>query len=597
MLNWFNNLKISKKLVLSFLLVAVIAAAVGVVGLFYIFQINHADTLLYHQNAMGLRYSGASSANFQRIRYNALKMATSDSAAEIEDIAANMGAICDTMDENLSNYETTISGDSTEAAAVFSEITSEWTAFKEYLEKVEQLVRSGNSAQAQKIVLTETQDLGDSLRENLYTLMDLDAAQAEIRSTNNDGRAQTSIIIMIVMIVVGFGISLFLGIYISRIIGNPLSKIAVAAEQLAVGDLNVDIAVKSKDEIGTLADAFQKLIISTQEQARIAQYIADGDLTVDVAVRSTSDVLGNSLSEMLQKFSGVIETIVIAADQVAAGSNLVSNSSISLSQGASEQASSVEELTASLEEISSQTNLNAQNANKANTLTRNAEENAVNGNRQMKEMLSAMTEINESSASINKIIKVIDDIAFQTNILALNAAVEAARAGQHGKGFAVVAEEVRNLAARSANAAKETTEMIESSIKKSEAGTRIANNTAHALDQIVEQVKNAAALVGEIASASAEQASGIEQINQGIMQVSQVVQTNAATSEESAAASEELSTQASRLKETVSIFKMNRLDISNEAASASSLPMNAQAQPLSKSKAQISLAGSGMGKY
>jgi methyl-accepting chemotaxis protein len=211
-----------------------------------------------------------------------------------------------------------------------------------------------------------------------------------------------------------------------------------------------------------------------------------------------------------------------------------------------------------VEEISSQTDINAKNASQANDLAVNAKSYAVQGNSQMKEMLKAMDEINEASANISKVIKVIDDIAFQTNILALNAAVEAARAGQHGKGFAVVAEEVRNLAARSANAAKETTEMIEGSIKKAEGGTKIAKETAEALQKIVTEIEKVAALVNDIAVASNEQAMGISQVNQGIMQVSQVVQSNSATSEEGAAASEELSSQAILLKDMVSRYKLKR---------------------------------------
>ena len=203
---------------------------------------------------------------------------------------------------------------------------------------------------------------------------------------------------------------------------------------------------------------------------------------------------------------------------------------MALSQGATEQASSIEELTTSLEEVSAQTKKNAEYANDANKLAENAKNIAVRGNQQMQEMLTAMAEINEASNNISKIIKVIDDIAFQTNILSLNAAVEAARAGQHGKGFAVVAEEVRNLAARSANAAKETTDLIEGSIQKVEDGTKIANQTAEALNEIVEGVNEVAKIVDNIASASNEQAAAIEQINQGVMQISRVVQSNSVTS-------------------------------------------------------------------
>jgi len=252
----------------------------------------------------------------------------------------------------------------------------------------------------------------------------------------------------------------------------------------------------------------------------------------------------------------LLDRVDTAAEQVAAGTRQVSDGSQAISQGANEQASSIEELTASITQIAAQTKQNAISANQANDLTLSAKNDAGHGNDQMKAMQSAMAEINGASENISKIIKVIDDIAFQTNILALNAAVEAARAGVHGKGFAVVAEEVRNLAARSANAAKETTALIEGSIRKTEAGTKIADETAVALANIVEGVEKAAQLVSKIAEASNEQANAISQVNNGIDQMNQVVQTNSATSEETAASAQELSSQAEMLKNMVQSFNL-----------------------------------------
>lgn len=358
--------------------------------------------------------------------------------------------------------------------------------------------------------------------------------------------------------------------------GNNLSKafddLAIMADDSATQEMTTIDAEIDKAIMMAAITATIIIIIALALSLRLAHNIADriarlatnagiiagGDLTqtLEVTAHDEIGIAAENFETMRRELNQSMAEIHVAANQVAAGAQNVSQASVSLSQGAAEQASSVEELSASISEISSQTASNAANAEKANELTDVARSHAKVGDADMQEMLGAMEEINTASANISKIIKVIDEIAFQTNILALNAAVEAARAGQHGKGFAVVAEEVRNLAARSAKAAKETTELIEDSMAKVEHGRAIAGKTAESLQSIMANVSEVADIVSAIAKASGEQKVALEQIDQGVLQVSQVVQSNSATSEEAASASEELSAQAERLRDTAARFKL-----------------------------------------
>jgi len=290
--------------------------------------------------------------------------------------------------------------------------------------------------------------------------------------------------------------------------------------------------------------------------AKELEAVANGDLTVDVEVLSEDDVLGQSLQNTVINLNFMFGEISSAAAQVTAGAGQIAEGAQTLAQGSTEQAASVEQLSASISEIAANTKENASKAERAATLANTIMANAEKGSRQMDEMTSAVKDINAASQSISKVIKVIDDIAFQTNILALNAAVEAARAGQHGKGFAVVAEEVRNLAAKSAEAAKDTGGLIANSMEKAELGASIAIDTAASLGEIVTGINKSNQIINDIAKSSEEQSYGIAQINMGIDQVAQVVQQNSATSEESAAASEELSGQSVMLKDQISQFKL-----------------------------------------
>ena len=353
-----------------------------------------------------------------------------------------------------------------------------------------------------------------------------------------------------------------------------------------------------------LNDTLDALAAYVGEIAEVLGEMANSNLDLAINNEYKGDFarIKDALNLIISSFNEVFTEINNAADQVASGSRQVSDGSQALSQGATEQAASVEELTASIGQVADQTKDNAINANQANELAVTAKNNAETGNQHMQEMLRSMEAINESSANISKIIKVIDEIAFQTNILALNAAVEAARAGQHGKGFAVVAEEVRNLAARSANAAKETTALIEGSIQKVSEGTRIATGTAQSLEQIVTGVSKAANLVGDIAAASNEQASAIAQINKGVEQVSQVVQTNSATAEESAAASEELSSQSMLLKEMIARFRLKSGNSGmgrnqSKELTQSSYRSARPAETSTRGKPRIALTDREFGKY
>ncbi len=286
--------------------------------------------------------------------------------------------------------------------------------------------------------------------------------------------------------------------------------------------------------------------------------ISKGNLTSYVTGNYEGDhnILKTSLNETLDNLNEILNEVSGAANQMSVAASQVNESSQSISQGSVEQASSLEEITASMTQISSQVKQNADNANQANQLSISAREVAENGNGLMQNMINAMAEIDESAKNIQKIIKAIDEIAFQTNLLALNAAVEAARAGIHGKGFAVVAEEVRNLAARSANAAKETTALIEGSASKVQAGLSLADETAQALSDIVVGVGKVTELNGEIASASKEQSLGINQINEGLIELDKATQANTAGSEQCAAAATELSGQASQLLEMLKRFTL-----------------------------------------
>jgi len=333
--------------------------------------------------------------------------------------------------------------------------------------------------------------------------------------------------------------------------------------------------------VSGINDLLTAIVEPIKEAIEVMQGISDRDLTSRVQGQYAGDLeeFKNYINKAVDNLDTALSQVAEGVIQVSGASDQISKGSQSLAEGANEQASSLEEVSSSLEEMSSMTSQNADNAKQANNLSQEANGLADAGNQAMKRMQGAIEKIKNSSDETAKIIKTIDDIAFQTNLLALNAAVEAARAGEAGKGFAVVAEEVRNLAQRSAEAAKNTTVMIEESVANAQNGVNITNEVADTLEKIQGASGKVNNLVAEIAAASKEQAAGIEQVNTAVAQMNKVTQQNAANSEESASASEELNSQAMELSNMVARFILSQRQSVHASAPALKRPEAAVRRP------------------
>ena len=377
--------------------------------------------------------------------------------------------------------------------------------------------------------------------------------------------ARNQLILMCALFsVVGLLILIAISFFLIKRALNPLQGIALAGKAVAEGNFDVKVSYDRQDEIGDLAAAIQSVMQHVREiisdlSDKLSE-LAKGNFRV--SLENTEQYPGayrpllNSLQEISNDLNKTMAEIKTSAREVNAGAEQVSSGAQGLSQGATEQASSIEELSATVNDISEHIKKTAENTRLANTEAQNAGKEVSHSDKQMQQMKAAMENINQKSGEISKIIKTIDDIAFQTNILALNAAIEAARAGVAGKGFAVVADEVGNLAQKSANAAKDTTMLIEETLQAVEQGTVLADSTAESLQRVVTGASKVTELVNQIAEASVEQSRAVEQVSTGIDQISSVVQSNTATAEESAAASEELSGQANILNELVERFQL-----------------------------------------
>lgn len=407
----------------------------------------------------------------------------------------------------------------------------------------------------------------DSAREDINSMTELLESYAN-KQSEEIGRTVTFSAAVSSAVVAGIILIIFaFAIFIIRYLKKNILYATGISKRIADGDLSIEIdeSKLAKDELGQLCEAIAHMLTRLQsysdyikEIAEVLEKIADGDMNIELSNDYAGEFasIKDALLKISSSLSQTLKNILVAADEVNVGAEQVSASAQTISQGATEQASTIEQLSASVIDVSDSVHKNAENTRHATEYVENTVLRIEESNSYMKRMLESMNDISVSSNEIGKIISVIDEIAFQTNILALNAAVEAARAGTAGKGFAVVADEVRNLASKSADAAKQTTVLIQKSIKAVSEGSKTADETAKSLESVSENSMLVKDLIEKINAASSSQELAINQIKQGLDQILTVVQNNSATAEENAAASEELSGQANMLKREINKFNL-----------------------------------------
>ena len=652
-----SNVKIAPRLLMGFLVIALLSAGVGVYASLSLITVSNASDDMYGEILLPTKNTYELSLAIED-QFGTLRQALSDpSETMIPAYVSTIKTKFSSCDGSISMVKSLIPEDKQSDFEAFMPV---YENYKTLLTSALDQMSAGN-VQAVSDDINSFGPLYTAQNDTVKAVTKLcNAISGGAASTASSNKKQAAAVLAVTIggISLVVVLSVLIGVFMARGISKPLKSLTRDIKRLAAGETDIDLNTKiTKDEVGQMRDAIHTIVqvlrglvedtgtlvdaaaegqlsaradasrhtgayrriveginatldamnTPIQESAQVLGELSQGNLGVSVTgdfhgdfslvkdtlnstidtlkvyideityslseiaqgaltARIDSDFKGNftaikdSFNQSVASFNDVLTDIEKAAVEVAAGTANLSAGSQMISQGATEQAGAIEQLTASITQISAQTSANVENANAARDLSQRARTFAANGNEKMTQLQSAMEDIQSSSASISKIIKVIDDIAFQTNILALNAAVEAAHAGAQGKGFAVVAEEVRNLATRSAEAARETTSLVEGSISKTGAGAKIADEAASALADIVESVDKTAALSTQIASASGEQASGISLVNKGIEQLSQVVQSNSATAQQAAASSEELSAQADHLKEMVGRFKLTKDD-------------------------------------
>jgi methyl-accepting chemotaxis protein len=515
-MSWFLNLKIAYKLLLSFLVALSLTLVTGIFGIVQISRLNVASTGVLNDTLPSVRYALLMKATLNRMRVSELQHILSSEETDFSYYEKSIQSRTAEFTGYESKYRLLVS--SPEEKQIFNSLAQSFSSYGDASKKILALSRAGNIEDARKAIRGESVKLFRGVNDQVDKLVELSQIESERASATNDSLFTSSRLWIVSIMAIAMLLSVILALWIARLISQPLRAAVSIAESAAGGDLTVSIEVNSDDEIGQLLRAMQ--------------------------------TMNASLQKLVGQVRQGTDAITIASHEIATGN-------LDLSNRTEQQAASLEETASAMEQLTSTVKQNADNARQANSLAATATVVAGKGGEVVGEVIATMSAINDSSRKIVDIISVIDGIAFQTNILALNAAVEAARAGEQGRGFAVVASEVRNLAQRSAAAAKEIKELINDSVEKVGAGSKLVIQAGSTMEEVVDSVRKVNDIVNEISSATTEQSGGIEEVNTAIIKMDEVTQQNAALVEEAAAAAQSMQDQAVHLTNAVSVFRLD----------------------------------------